>query len=73
MIIVDVKEVDQYEQFFCKVQNIVKDDGLNVLINNAGVSTKFARIQLVKEDQLVEAFKVNAVAPILLTKVFIAK
>ena len=43
--------------------------GLNVLFNNAGISNKFTRLPLVKEDQLIESFQVNTVAPILLTKV----
>ena len=43
--------------------------GLNVLFNNAGVSPKFTRLNLVKKEQLTETFFVNTVAPILLTKV----
>lgn len=39
------------------------------MFNNAGVSPKFTRLNLVKEEQLTETFFVNTVVPILLTKV----
>jgi len=45
--------------------------GLNLLINNAGVSSKYAKISAVKKEQLMENFEINAVGPILLTKVHI--
>lgn len=48
---------------------MVKDDGLNVLLNNAGVTSKFTRLQLVKPEQMIDNFTVNTVAPVLLTKV----
>lgn len=50
------------------ISDIVKDDGLNVLINNAGISSKFASINLVKPNELIENFQINTVAPIMLTK-----
>lgn len=43
--------------------------GLDVLINNAGISAKFVRLNLVKEKDLTEHFRINTIAPILLTKV----
>lgn len=67
--ITDLKDVNSYGAFSKKVSEIVKDDGLNVLFNNAGVSPKFTRIGLVKSEQLLEAFVTNTLAPIMLTKV----
>jgi NAD(P)-dependent dehydrogenase (short-subunit alcohol dehydrogenase family) len=64
----DVRDYDRYEEFSKKVKEIVKEDGLNILFNNAGVSSKFTRIQLVKSEQMLEAFKVNTIGPIMLTK-----
>ncbi|KAJ3644137.1 hypothetical protein Zmor_026809 [Zophobas morio] len=64
----DVRDFDQYDAFSKKVESIVGQDGLNVLFNNAGVSSKFTRIQLVKHEQMLEAFKVNTIAPVMLTK-----
>ena len=69
MINLDVRDFDQYDAFSKKVESIVGQDGLNVLFNNAGVSSKFTRIQLVKHEQMLEAFKVNTIAPVMLTKV----
>lgn len=68
IIEIDLADIKSYE----KVKQIVAEktgkDGLNVLFNNAGVSSKFTRLGLVKEEQLTEAFLVNTVAPIMLTK-----
>jgi len=47
----------------------VGDNGLNVLINNAGITTKFTRINMVKPEQMVDNFNINAIAPLMLTKV----
>ena len=51
------------------MQSIVQDDGLNVLFNSAGVSSKFTRVNLVKVEQMTENFMTNTVAPLMLTKV----
>jgi hypothetical protein len=71
--VLDVRDYDRYEEFSKKVKEIVKEDGLNILFNNAGVSSKFTRIQLVKSEQMLEAFKVNTIGPIMLTKVQLYK
>lgn len=64
----DVKEFNKYDEFVNKLSNIVKEDGLNVLFNNAGMSPKFTRLNLVKSDQLLEAYLTNTMAPIMLSK-----
>lgn len=64
--LVDTKNYDKIVQI---VNEKVGQAGLNVLFNNAGTSSKFARLGLVKEEQLTETFFVNTVVPILLTKV----
>lgn len=65
----DVNDFNSYNSIVNEVSDVVKNDGLNVLINNAGVTTKFTRINLVKPEQLIENFTVNTVAPLMLTKV----
>lgn len=62
-------EMKAYNKIFKIVNEVTGDIGLNVLINNAGTSTKFTRIGLVKQEQLTESFFINTVAPIMLTKV----
>lgn len=64
----DLTNFDCYDQFVQQVSNIVKEDGLNVLFNNAGVAPKSTRISFVKTDQLLDTFTTNTVAPIMLTK-----
>lgn len=64
-----MQKFDTFEEFANKVQEIVEDDGLNVLFNNAGYSPKSTRINMVSSDQLMETFAINTVGPILLTKV----
>lgn len=64
----DLTNFDKYGNLVNQVESIVKDKGLNVLINNAGVSSKFTRVSLVKVQQMSENFTVNTVAPLMLTK-----
>ncbi|KAJ1531073.1 hypothetical protein ONE63_005900 [Megalurothrips usitatus] len=65
---IDVKDFGSYDNFAKQVQSIVQDDGLNVLLNSAGVSSKFTRVNLVKVEQMTENFLTNTVAPLMLTK-----
>lgn len=68
-LVPDVKDFASYDNFAKQVQAIVKDDGVNVLFNSAGVSTKFTRVNLVKLEQMTDNFLINTVAPLMLTKV----
>lgn len=52
-----------------QITEVVAGDGLNLLVNNAGVTTKFTKLALVKSDQLLNNLTVNTIAPIMLTKV----
>lgn len=56
-------------------ENIIKKfcgiDGLNILINNAGVSPKSTRINMVTPEQMTDTFFSNVVAPLMLTKALI--
>ncbi|XP_039301256.1 C-factor isoform X2 [Nilaparvata lugens] len=64
----NVKDFDSYKDVVKQVQDVVGDAGLNLLVNNAGVSSKFTRVNLVKADQMTDNFLVNSVAPLMLTK-----
>lgn len=68
IIEIDLVNTKDYNKIVQIVGEKVGNAGLNVLFNNAGVSPKFTRLNLVKEKHLTETFFVNSVAPILLTK-----
>lgn len=65
----DVTNLAGYGEVSSQIANVVGDKGLNLLVNNAGISTKFTKLNLVKPEQLLENLTVNTVAPIILTKV----
>lgn len=66
----DVTETSEYPGLVKTVETALNGEGLNVLINNAGVG---GRIQLndVTGDQMMEYYRVNAVAPLLLVQAFL--
>ena len=52
-----------------RVAEVVGEDGLNLLINNAGCNTsQLGDLQLVTEEQMVETFRTNCSAPLLLSR-----
>lgn len=62
-------DFESYGSVVKNVESVVQGEGLNLLFNNAGVSPKFTRINLVKVEQMTSGFMTNAVAPLMLTKV----
>ena len=68
----DVSDCPSFPAVSEAVSEITGPGGLNILINNAGVSPKSTRINMVTEDQMMETFKTNVVAPVLLTKSLIS-
>lgn len=69
VIFADLKVAADINELANKVTLMLKGHGLDVLINNAGISSKFTKLKLVKEKDLTEHFGVNTIAPILMTKV----
>lgn len=65
----DLTDMDNYKKIADTVNEKVGGNGLNVLFNNAGISSKFTRLGLVKKRQITDVFLLNTVAPIMLTKV----
>lgn len=64
----DVTDEKNYSNFTSQVSDLVGDHGLNLLINNAGISPKSTRINMVKWNQMTDTFITNTVAPLILTK-----
>ncbi|XP_045122374.1 C-factor-like [Portunus trituberculatus] len=67
----DVADEGSYAAMVRSVSEMVGDQGLNLLINNAGVAPKSTRITQVKWQQMVDTFLVNSVAPVMLSKAFL--
>lgn len=68
MIIADVTDYASFNGFAKQIDDIVKDDGLNVLLNNAGVYLEKGKPEATKDD-MINTFEINSVAPIMLTRV----
>lgn len=64
----DIRQFEEYKGLYEYVSKITAGEGLNVLVNNAGVSSKFTRVNLVKSEQMTENLLTNAVAPLMLSK-----
>jgi NAD(P)-dependent dehydrogenase (short-subunit alcohol dehydrogenase family) len=70
---IDLKDFDKYGELMKQVEGVVKDEGLNVLFNSAGISPRssFLGLRALKSNELIEAYTVNCVAPLMLSKAFI--
>ena len=51
------------------VSNHVKDEGLNVLISNAGILQRENTVEEVSPERMLEHYRVNAVGPAMIIKV----
>ncbi|XP_049937313.1 C-factor-like isoform X1 [Schistocerca serialis cubense] len=68
----DVTDFSSLGGFAKDVEGIVGDEGLNLLINNAGISgNKTAKLADLKAEELAEIYKTNTIAPILLTQALV--
>jgi len=63
----DVADYASYDAFVQEVGNIVGEDGLNLLINNAGIM-RGNKLSDVDPKNMIENFEVNVVSPLMLTK-----
>lgn len=66
----DVTNYSSYQALVEKVSSIVGSHGLNLLINNAGVAPGRPTLSEMTAEHLIDAYKVNAVAPVLFTQAF---
>lgn len=53
-----------------EVHQLVQEEGLNCLINNAGINI-IADLHTVTAEMMIENFHTNAVAPLMITKVMV--
>lgn len=64
----DITKFDQLPQLFDKVANLVKDDGLNVIINNAGICSSSDKLEQIEMADFDEHMLVNVKVPLMMTK-----
>nr|XP_055030502.1 C-factor [Misgurnus anguillicaudatus] len=67
IIKLDVTSQESIEKATCEVEKLVQEEGLNCLINNAGINV-VADLDTVTADKMLENFHTNSVAPLMLTK-----
>lgn len=65
----DTLDYASYPAIIKWVEDIVADDGLNVLINNAAIAQRESRQLPVSRDAIMLELETNAVAPLMLTQV----
>ncbi|XP_061578708.1 C-signal [Cololabis saira] len=66
----DVVSQESIEQCAAEVDGLLQGDGLNCLINNAGINV-VADFPSVTAEMMMENFHTNAVAPLMITKAFL--
>lgn len=68
----DVTCQESIERAASEVEQLVQEEGLNCLINNAGINV-VANLETVTADKMLENFHTNSVAPLMITKVSFLK
>ncbi|XP_042352651.1 C-factor [Plectropomus leopardus] len=70
IITLDVVKQESIEKSVEDVERLVQEDGLNCLINNAGINV-VADFHTVTAEKMIENFHTNTVAPLMITKAFL--
>ena len=65
----DVRNEAEYPSFVEKVRSQVGDNGLNMLINNAGILLRRDNVENITRAEMLDHFETNTVAPLLITQV----
>ncbi|KAM9855030.1 C-signal [Aulostomus maculatus] len=70
IVTMDVVSQESIEASVNEVHLLVREEGLNCLINNAGINV-VADFHTVTAEKMMENFQTNAVAPLMVTKAFL--
>jgi len=73
----DMTDTEAFTQFGEEVKRICEGQGLNILINNAGIATfrppSATKITAVTKEEMMSTYLTNTVGPLLLTKTLMAE
>ena len=69
VLIQDVRQDCKFCSIYKAVAELVQEEGLNLLINNAGIFTENQTLCDLEKKSFMEFFEVNTVAPVMLIKV----
>ncbi|KAH8419988.1 hypothetical protein KR009_004767 [Drosophila setifemur] len=65
---IDLRNFEAYDKLVSDIECVTKDQGLNVLFNNAGMAPKSTRITATRSQDLLDTLQTNTVVPIMLAK-----
>ena len=65
----DVTDYEHLSELVKEVEDVTEGQGLNLLINNAGILKKCSLDELTPE-KMREVFETNTIAPLMITKVY---
>ena len=66
--LLDVENQDSIEKAKDLVQSTVQDEGLNLLVNNAGILARVGLFDVTREDMR-KHYEVNCIGPLMMAKV----
>ena len=69
-LISDVTDSKKFDAVVKEVEDVVGEDGLNVLYNNAGLQG-FLNLDNVTEEVMMQIYRVNTIAPLMVSKVIL--
>ncbi|XP_012160301.1 uncharacterized protein LOC101459999 isoform X2 [Ceratitis capitata] len=65
---IDLMDFKKYDDLVKQIGDVVRNEGLNVLLNNAGYAPKSTRITTVKLKDLMLSLQTNTIVPVMLSK-----
>lgn len=70
MVQLDVNNIESFDEVVSEVESELKNHGLDLLINNAGIMDR-SKLDAVTEEGMIKVYKTNVVAPLMLSKAFL--
>ncbi|XP_073829283.1 SDR family oxidoreductase sniffer isoform X1 [Musca autumnalis] len=68
IIEIDLLNFNEYDRVVKEIDDITQGQGLNVLFNNAAISSNEQSLSTVKADEMLNTLNVNVVVPLMFTK-----